>query len=134
EKEVKVEVAFADIELKESLVEVARRDVERMRALADYARITAPFDGVILRRNVDPGSFVQNASTGQNEALLTIARTDLITVVSKFPDNVAPFISRDTEAAVEIDELGGLLIGGKVTRYSPSIQNSDRTMHVEVDL
>ncbi len=52
----------------------------------------------------------------------------------KVPDNAAPFVSRDTEAIVQIDELPGVVIRGKVTRFSPWIQNADRTMRVEVDL
>src|SRR5258708_1538558 len=52
----------------------------------------------------------------------------------KVPDNAAPYVTRDTEAIIQIDELPGVLIRGKVTRFSPWIQNHDRTMRVEVDL
>jgi multidrug resistance efflux pump len=134
EKQSAQRVAEADIQLKQSLVEVARKNRDKARALVDFAQITAPFDGVVLQRNVDPGTFVQNASTGYSEPLMTIARTDVVTLVMKVPDNAAPYVSLDTEAVVEIDELRGIEIRGKVTRYSPSIQNKDRTMQVEVDL
>ena len=134
EAQSKVDAALADIDLKDAAVQVARDDLEKVRAVAGFAQITAPFDGVITRRNVDPGSFVQNASTGQSEPLITVSRTDMVTVVAKFPDNAAPFVSRNTPAIIAIDEVPGLTIAGRVTRYSPSIQNSDRTMTVEVDL
>jgi hypothetical protein len=133
EKESAQRVAEADIKLKESLVEVARTNRDKARALLDFAQITAPFDGVVLQRNVDPGSFV-NASGGSSEPLMTVARTDVVKLVMKVPDNAAPYVSLDTEAVIEIDELHGLEIRGKVTRFSPSIQNKDRTMQVEVDL
>ncbi len=130
----KIEGAAADIDLKEATVEAAIDDMEKARAIAGFAHITAPFDGVITKRNIDPGSFVQNASTGQSEPLMTVSRVDLVTVVAKFPDNVAPLVTRDTPAFIEIDEVPGLHIAARVTRFSPSIQNSDRTMKVEVDL
>ncbi len=134
EKESLQRTAEADIELKQSLVEVARKNRDKARAMLDYAKITAPFDGVLVRRNVSVGTFVQNASTGASEPLLRVDRTDIVTVVMKVPDNAAPFVAPDTEAVLQIDELPGVEIRGKVTRFSPAIQNQDRTMRVEVDL
>ena len=59
---------------------------------------------------------------------------DIVTLVMKVPDNAAPYVTTNTEAVIEIDELPGVVIKGRVTRFSPSIQNRDRTMRVEVDL
>jgi multidrug efflux pump subunit AcrA (membrane-fusion protein) len=134
EKESSAKAALVDTDLKRSLVAVARKDLERSRALAAYARVTAPFDGVVTRRNVDPGAFVQNATSGTSEPLLSVARTDLLTAVARFPDNAAPFVGDDTMAAVRLDEMPGVTVAARVTRYSPSIQSSDRTVRVEVDL
>src|SRR5205085_1639615 len=130
----KILSAQADIDLKAGAVEAALTDLEKARAVADFAQVRAPFDGVITQRNIDPGSFVQNATTGQSKTLMTVSRLDLVTVVARFPDNVAPFVSFNTPAVIEIDEVAGLNIAGRVTRFSPSIQNTDRTMQVEVDL
>jgi hypothetical protein len=63
-----------------------------------------------------------------------LARTDIMTVSMKVPDNYAPYVSVDTDALVQLDELPGILLHGKVTRYSPSIDVKDRTMLVQVDL
>jgi multidrug efflux pump subunit AcrA (membrane-fusion protein) len=134
EVEAKLEAAGVDVKLKEALVAVARKDRDRVQALADYAKITAPFRGVIVKRNVDPGSFVQNATTAHTEPLLTLERTDIVTVHMNVPDNYAPFVTRNTDAIIEMAELPGQLIHGKVTRFSPSLRENDRTMRVEVDL
>jgi multidrug resistance efflux pump len=128
------EAAKADIELKESLVEEARKERDKAQAMVALARITAPFDGVIIERGVDPGSFVQNAATGRTDPLMTVARTDIMTVSMKVPDNFAPYVDINTQVALQLDELPGLIIHGKVTRFSPSIQEKDRTMLVEADL
>ncbi|MCE9531532.1 MAG: efflux RND transporter periplasmic adaptor subunit [Planctomycetes bacterium] len=134
EIEAKLEEAEADIKLKESLVEIARRDLERAHALADFAHVIAPFDGVITKRNVDPGAFVQNATTGSSEPLLSIARMDFVTIVTRLPDNEAAFVDNDTEISLEMNGLSGGSIQGRVTRFSPTVQNNDLTMRVEVDL
>jgi multidrug resistance efflux pump len=134
EKRANLDSARVEVELKRALVQVAQHDLERAEALAGYSKITAPFDGVITRRTAAPGKFVQNSSTALTEALLSLARIDIVTVVAKVPDNAAPFISRDTPVEVQIDQLPGAVVQAKVTRFSPSIENTDRTMHVEIDL
>jgi multidrug efflux pump subunit AcrA (membrane-fusion protein) len=134
EKEASLEAAKADITLKESLVQVAQRDRDKTQAQADYARVTAPFDGVIVGRDVDLGAFVQNATASATKPLLTVARTDIVTVVARLPDNVAPLVTRDTRVLLQLDQMPGVQLEGRVTRFSPSVLNEDRTMEVEVDL
>jgi multidrug resistance efflux pump len=134
EKEASLEGAHADVLLKESLIEVAKRDHDRTLAMAEYARLTAPFDGVIVRREVDLGTFVQNATSAATEPLVSVARTDVVTVVTRLPDNIAPFVTQNTRVTVLLDELPGVVIEGRVTRFAPSVMNQDRTMRVEVDL
>src|SRR5207249_5017301 len=78
--------------------------------------------------------FVQNATSSATEPLVTVARTDIVTVVTRVPDNVAPFIARDTRVVLQLDEMPGVTLEGRVTRFAPSVLNRDRTMQVEVDL
>jgi multidrug efflux pump subunit AcrA (membrane-fusion protein) len=132
----KVNEADADVRYRAVLVEVARRDRDVARELLGYATLRAPFDGVVTRRKVDPGSFVQNSATGRGEVLLTIERSDIVTLYMNLPDNYAPFVGRGTQADVEMSVLPGVTIRGKVSRYSGSLitEANDRTMRVEVDL
>jgi multidrug resistance efflux pump len=120
----------------EAKVEVAKAELDYDKAMLDYATIRAPFRGVIVRRNVDPGSLVQNASSGQATPLLTIQRNDIVTIVMRLPDVYAAYVTPETEAIFETPSLPGVKIHGKVTRYPPSLVNpeKDRTMLVEVDL
>jgi multidrug efflux pump subunit AcrA (membrane-fusion protein) len=136
ESQAKLDAAHADVSLKGALVDVARTDLDLARAMLSFASISAPFDGVVTRRNVDPGAFVQNASTARTEPMLTVARTDIVTVYMKLPDNYAPYVTRDTQAVIEMGVLPDWSIRGKITRFSPSLQTPehDRTMRVEVDL
>jgi multidrug efflux pump subunit AcrA (membrane-fusion protein) len=129
-----LEAAEADLALKQTLVDVAVRDHNRAVALADFARIEAPFDGVVVERRVDRGSFIPNATTSQTDPFLSVARTDIVTVVMKVPDNYASLVSRDADAVLQLDELPGVVLRGKVTRFTPAIRPTDRTLRVEVDL
>jgi multidrug efflux pump subunit AcrA (membrane-fusion protein) len=131
EAEAKLDAAKADIRLKESLVRVAQKDRDKAQALADYSQVRSAFDGQIKRRHVDPGSYVR-----VGDPVLTVERTDIVTVTMKVPDTYAPYVSSDTEAVVEMSELPGQVIHGKVTRFPRSLINkeNDHTMLVEVDL
>jgi multidrug resistance efflux pump len=136
EAQAKLVAAGADVQLQKELVEVARKDRDRTQALANYARITAPFDGVITRRNVNRGSFVQNATTGHPEPVLRVERRDIVTVYMRVPDTFAAYVTNATEAVIELSELPGEVIHGKVTRFSPTLESEakDHTLLVEVDL
>lgn len=133
-KSASLEKSAADIELKQALVAVAQRDRDAAVVQLEYTRLRAPFDGVVVARTADPGRFVFSGASGSGEALVTVARTDLVTVAAKVPDSAAPFISWDTEALVEFVQLPGVTVRGRITRYSHVIDPADQTMRVEVDV
>jgi RND family efflux transporter MFP subunit len=131
-----VKVMDAEVERTRQLIEVAKSDHEIAKARLAFAVVKAPIRGMVVDRKVDPGSFVQNASTGHPTPLLTLERTDIVTVVMRVPDNFAPFVTPGTEAVLKLDGLPGILIHGKVTRFPRSLKTAarDRTMKVEMDL
>ena len=66
--EAEAKVAHAEADRKESEavrakcrvdIAVAQAALGRMQSLVDYATLTAPFDGVVTRRNINTGEFVQ---------------------------------------------------------------------------
>lgn len=134
----KIVQAEADQEEAESKVDVINAQLNRALALHQFATIIAPFDGVIVDRDrhANKGAIVQKADNGAIKPLLTIQRSDIVTVVMRVPDNFAPYITPETEAIFETHSLPGVQIHGKVTRFPPSLDNPehDRTMVVEVDL
>lgn len=132
--EARIEQAEADVVEAEAKINVVKAEIEKARAMLEFAHITAPFDGAVVSRYVVEGTFVQNASTSHTDALLSLARTDIVTVVMHVPDNAAPYVTQDTEAILSFDEFPGVKIRGRVTRFAPAIRDKDRTLRVEVDL
>jgi multidrug resistance efflux pump len=131
EAQAKLDKANADVKLADAMIGVAEKDRQKALAMAAYSEIRSLFDGKVKRRFVDPGSFVK-----VGEPVLAVERSDIVTVTMKVPDTFAPYVSEDTDAYIEMSELPGQLIQGKVTRFSPSLQtrNNDHTRSVEVDL
>jgi multidrug resistance efflux pump len=87
ESESKIEAAAADVELKNAQIVVAQKELDCAKAVADFGKIVAPFEGVVVRHTVDPGPFVQNATTGTSEPLISIAKVDVIARQLEVGDN-----------------------------------------------
>ncbi|HEV2972752.1 MAG TPA: efflux RND transporter periplasmic adaptor subunit [Pirellulales bacterium] len=130
----KVDAARVDIDVKKARVATAQADRDHAQAMVDFTRIRAPFDGLIASRKVDPGSFVQNASTGNPTPMLRVVRTDIVTLVTWVPEKCAPFVDKNTEAIIQLNALEDQEIHTKITRYSHWLDpDKSRDMRVEVD-
>ena len=54
----------------------AAANVSRLRSLQGFNKVTAPFDGVLTRRNVDVGDLINAGNGGAGQALFSVAQTD----------------------------------------------------------
>jgi HlyD family secretion protein len=131
----KLVAARVDVDVKKARVAAAQADRAAAQVMLDYAKVRAPFDGVIVARDVDPGAFVQSAGTGHATPLLTVVRNDVVTVVMWVPEKDTPYVTRNTEAVIHLDALGEREVRGKVTRFSNWLDpDKSRDMRVEVDV
>lgn len=98
------------------------------------ATITAPFDGVVSSRAADPGLFVPSAAVvpGVN-ALMTVDRTDIVTISMAVPEAYVSLVSKDAQAEVTIDALPGRTFRSRLNRIAPTMNSGDRTLQVEID-
>ena len=55
-------------------LEASNAAIERTQAMLNFAKITAPFSGVITMRYVDPGAFVPAATTGSTPQSAALSR------------------------------------------------------------
>lgn len=132
EAEAAIEKARADVTAAAARIAVARFDLERADALLGYTKLTAPYDAIVVRRQVDPGRLTRGGADDQ--ALLEIARIDPITVVVGVPEIESARIDPGDPVQLRIPALGGAAIKATVTRTSWSLDTSNRTLRVEVDL
>jgi RND family efflux transporter MFP subunit len=114
----------------------AKANLDQLRAMQAYERITAPFDGIITARNVDPGHLIPEAttSTAVADAILTIARMSPLRVYSYVPQNLALFIRNGDLATLYFNEYPGKKFTGSITRHPEALSPDSRTMLVEVDI
>jgi HlyD family secretion protein len=128
--------AAADVHVAEARLRVARADRGRAAAILGYARIEAPYDGVLTRRGVDTGSYVQPPAGNPAGAapLFEIARIDRVRVFVDVPEADAPLVKDGGPARVLVQALGDREIPGCVARSSWLLDDRTRTLRAEIDL
>jgi membrane fusion protein (multidrug efflux system) len=115
----------------------ARALLNQDLANQQYETITAPFDGIVTARYIDPGHLVPATTTpgapGQG-AIITVARMAPLRVFAYVPQNIAPFIKDGDPATITVAGYPGQKFTGTITRHPSALSPDTRTMLVEVDL
>jgi len=117
--------------------EVAQAKLQRTQTLLQYARIAAPFSGVVTARFVDPGAFIPAATTGstpQTAAILTVMDVSRVRVQVFTPEAEAQFIQRGTLVLVTVEGSPVKTFKGSVTRFSYALDEATKTMLTEIEL
>jgi HlyD family secretion protein len=145
--EATVERTDADIGTADARVPVAIAEERRLAALVDYLTITAPYDGVVLARNVNLGDFVQPASgdpsqgafslgVSPNQAtpLYLLNRIDPVLFVIGVPEADAAYVAAGSSARVRVPALANHEFPARVTRTSWALNPTSRTLMAQVEL
>jgi HlyD family secretion protein len=133
-KGAKIVQANADVTAAQAEVKVAQAELERVQVQLGFAKIIAPFDGVVTHRSMFPGDFVRAATESGNQSLLTVQRTDMMTVVVQVPDRDVIYADVGDPVTLEIDALPGVHYTAKISRIAQSQDPQTRLMRVEIDL
>ena len=119
-----------------ALAEVARANMQHTQTMLDFAKITAPVDGVITQRFLDNGAFVPAATGGsaQNAALFTVADASVIRAQVAMPEVEAALTVKGQPVKISVEALPGKTFDATVSRTATAIDEATRTMIVEADL
>jgi RND family efflux transporter MFP subunit len=109
-------------------------NVRRLEQLEGFKDVYAPFDGVLTRRNVDPGALINSGAQAAGRELFDIARVDPLRVYTSVPQAYAPFIKVGGKTTVTLQEFPGERFVATVARTAESVDPSTRTLLTEVDV
>ncbi len=133
EAKAKKNKANADVAAANARVLVAEADEGRVKALADYRWIVAPFQGVVTRRNIHTGSFLQPNASGGPGVLFVVARVDTLRIIAEVPEADARYITDKLKLKIQVPALKGEAFDGEVARTSRTLDAKSRTLRVEID-
>jgi len=103
--------------------------------LFDYAKITAPFAGVVTERYANLGTLMQAGTSSSTQALplVRLSEDDKFRLVIPVPESYVHYIHIGDPVNVKVPSLNQSF-PGKVTRFSVDVKEDTRTMHTEVDI
>jgi RND family efflux transporter MFP subunit len=130
-----VEAAQSNLEGAQSNLLVSRSKLIHDQALFAYARITAPFAGVVTQRYANLGMLMQAGTSSSTQAmpLVKLSQDDLYRLVIPVPESSVRYIRIGEPVGVRVPALNRSF-PGKVARFSMDVQEGTRTMHTEVDV
>lgn len=134
ESEAKLSKTRADVIVADAHLAVAKENRDYAKTVRDYATLTAPYDGVVTRRHVNTGDFVQPATGMKSEPLYVVERRDQVRIFVAVSEADAGWVSKGAKARVRVQVLPGQELTGEVERTSYSLDRTARTLVAEIDL
>jgi RND family efflux transporter MFP subunit len=116
-------------------LQVAKAALGKDQAMFDYARMTAPFDGVVTQIYAYTGALLPagTASNKSDSGLCRLAQNNLLRLVIPVPERAVPDIHLGESISVNVSGTNKTFTG-KIVRFSDQIDTMTRTMHTEVDV
>jgi RND family efflux transporter MFP subunit len=135
EASANVSAAKASLAAAEQAVVGAKAALAKDETMFGYARITAPFDGVVTELSAYTGALLP-AGTSSNkgdQALCRLSQNDMLRLVIPLPERAVADVHLGETVAVEVSAVNRTF-DGKIVRFSDQIDRDTRTMRTEVDV
>lgn len=131
--EAEYDLAVRQVELAKVQVERARVQLRASQDRLDYCKIMSPMDGVVIRRNVEPGEMVVAGLTAtvNGEAQLTIAQLDKLLLELDLNQVDVAKVAIGQRATLLLDAWPGEEVPGLVTAIAAA-GHTDTTRQIDV--
>jgi len=120
-----------DYTAKQALVAAAKANVDQLIATKGFARIVAPFDGVVTARKTDVGALI-NAGSGVGPELFTVSDVHQLRVYVQVPQNYAPLVRPGSHASLTVPEYPGQLFSAQVIASSGAVNAASGTTLIQL--
>lgn len=116
---------------------VAKGNVQYTESMLKYARVTAPFDGIVTKRYVDPGAYIpvpNAASTPEAAAIVNLTDFKTLRMQVAVPETEATHIKIGLPIRWTTDDYPGQHFDGTVTRAYWALDKATKTMLTETQM
>lgn len=139
----KTRVSAADSEGKTRLalasgkLAIAKANLQHTEAMLRYARVTAPFEGTITKRYVDPGAYIpvpNAADTPEAAAIVNLTDFKTLRLQVAVPETESTHIEIGQPIRWTTDDYPGQHFDGTVTRAYWALDKATKTMLTETQM
>ncbi len=127
--DARYQAAQAQLELSMAQLEQTKSRLDELKINLSNTVITAPVDGFIGKRTLDPG-----ASVGVNTSFISVVDIRTVRLVINVVEKDLRRIHQGTSVEVEVDAYPGENFNGRVARLAPILDPATRTAQVEIEI
>ncbi|MBV8594199.1 MAG: efflux RND transporter periplasmic adaptor subunit, partial [Caulobacteraceae bacterium] len=121
-----------DFAVKSAQVAAGEAELNRLLSLKAFARITAPFDGVVTARRTDIGALINaEASATASSALFDVAKVDRLRLYVRVPQTFSARIQPGMAADFTVPEYPGQTFRGVLTNTAGAVSDASGTVLAE---
>jgi len=104
-----ISVQLAEAQAEAAKVAAAEQKVKNIEAFIGFKKIVAPFDGVVIQRNINVGDLVSKegsiSTPKERTNLFTVAVVDKVRLFVNVPSNFGPFLGAGLTADVTVPQI-----------------------------
>ena len=126
-------VSENEVELAEAKAKADEDLMRSLRTLEGYLTVTAPFDGVIIERNVHPGALVGPGSGPEALPLFRLDQLSRLRVTADVPEEDVGSMVEGARVQFTVRAWPGERFEGVIRRPAYALATKTRTMPVELD-
>lgn len=130
-----VDNAVGTYNTNKAIVQANQANVQQLEALQSFAKIYAPFDGIITARNTDIGDLINSGNSGVAKTdLFHIAQPERLRVYVNVPEQYSQDVAPGLTADLTLPEFPGRRFQGTLVRTAEAINLTTRTLLVEISV
>jgi membrane fusion protein, multidrug efflux system len=123
------DAAQALVDSRKAAVRTARERLQASQAMESYLRVTAPFDGMITDRFVNPGMLID----GGHNPMLKLQQIAHLRLIVPVPETYTGSVVKGVSAVFHVPARPGKSYTAKVARIPNALDQQSRAMMVELD-
>ncbi|MDB6038779.1 MAG: hlyD [Verrucomicrobiales bacterium] len=126
-----------DLAVAKAKLALAKANLKYTESMLNYGRITAPFDGIVTKRYVDPGAFIpapNAADTPEAAAIINLTDFKTLRLQIPVPELEVPHIAIGQEVQFVTAAFPGKHFDGTVTRFYFALNEQTKTMLTEIQM
>ena len=125
--------AMSRMKADDAIVMAERSNVDVMKNYKNYLTITAPFDGVIIQRNISSGALVGPGSKSNDLPMLVLQHLQKLRLEVYIPEAYVDQVDLNRPVSIVFNSMREKIVEAKISRSANAL-TSLRSEAIEIDL